>query len=95
MKMKKKSLLQLIIVLLQLLVVRLEGFAKDNYPLHFKMEVTFATDTIPPPVIKEVPKSRNQPIPVKIGEMPINIVKPKIIKPKNPPASNNINREYF
>ena len=76
-----KSFLHPMIVLLLLLTVGLEGFAKDNYPLHFKMEVIFATDTLPPPVVKEVPKSHNQPIPVKIGVKPINIVKPKIIKP--------------
>ncbi len=73
-------------LVLLIIISQLHGFANDggsvqHKTIGFNTTILLVTDTVPPAIIKEVPKSRKQPVPVKIEVKPIPVIKPKIIKP--------------
>ena len=80
-----KSIFQYTCGLMLLVMAQFRSLANDNAVKEPKVIIVtppaLIIDTIPPALIKEVPKSRKQPVPIKIEVKPIPIIKPKIIKP--------------
>ncbi|MDB5276086.1 MAG: hypothetical protein JWR61_1041 [Ferruginibacter sp.] len=94
--MKALKILRCVTGLILMIVPELTKASDGKPVIHFVMISKMQTDTVPPKatvpdntvdmsaenVIKEVPKSRKQPVPIPVIKViPVKIIKPKIIKP--------------